>query len=453
MDFVIFSSITWDDQGGAHRPTQFAHALARLGHRCLFIQVPAAPARPNQPRVELTSLVELGLPESDIRRAWFGFDDADLEPVARNLDSRLDRFESGAKRIALWAIPFVPFVRLFPLMVGRGYATVYDCIDEFSGLNEFGRHFANVKAEWFLALHVDLITALSKPLVDKFRAMPVPRVEPMPNGADLSFRAREPAPQDLLRGDVTLGFWGTIADDFIDVGALCYVARERPRWAINLIGAYDLDRTRPSVAASLQNVPNVRLLGHRPHDVLMNYLTGMDVCLMPFPDSAFSRGRDPIKANEYIAGYKPVVGLHTSQVAGLPYFSVAESAPEFLEQIEAARAVRVDKQVVDDFLLANSWDARADYLLKLAADLQPESAGPKRLTLPDRFEDPGTIATRMAAYVAHLEQTADERLAYIRELEGHARQVEAYLKRLERTHPLVWLKRLLGWRPGGAGKS
>jgi glycosyltransferase involved in cell wall biosynthesis len=443
MDFVIFTSINWDDQGGAHRPTQLARALAARGHRSLFVQIPAVPPRPYESNVELASLVGLGLAESDIRRAWFGFNDADLEPIARNLEARLARFEHAERRVALWAVPFVPFARLFPLFVSRGYRTIYDCIDDFAGLNKLGRYFGNARAEQFLACHADLVTAPSQPLVEKFRAASIPRVEHMPNGADLNFRSHEPAPDDLLRGELTLGFWGTISDDFVDVDALAYIARERPRWAINLIGAYDLDRARPSVAAALREVPNVRLLGRRPHDALTNYLAGLDVCLMPFPDNAFSRGRNPIKLYEYLAGYKPVVALHTPQLAGIPYVTVAGSAAEFLEGIEAARHVAVDKRAVDEFLAANSWEARGEKLLELVADLPPGERKSEGLLLPDRFEDPGTLAARTEAYLANLEQTADERLAYIRELERHARDTEAYVKKLERTHPLIWIKGLV----------
>jgi hypothetical protein len=442
MDFVIFSSITWDDQGGAHRPTQLARDLARRGHRCLFVQIPAAPPPPYESNVELTSLVELGLAEPDIRRAWFGFNDADLEPLARNLETRLARFEHSERRIALWAVPFVPFVRVFPLISGRGYGTAYDCIDDFSALNELGRYFGNGQAEQFLARNVALITAVSQPLVEKLRVCaPQAHAARLPDGADLNFHARGPVPNDLMRGELTLGFWGTLADDFVDVDALAYVARERPRWTINLIGAYDLDRERLSVSASLHDLPNVRLLGRRPHDDLTNYLAGFDVCIVPFPDNAFSRGRDPIKLYEYLAGYKPVVALHTPQLAGVPYVMVAASAAEFLEGIEAARHVTVDKRVVDEFLAANSWEARGEKLLELVSDLPPPVRRPEGLLLPDRFENPSDHGARTQAYLAYLEQTADERLAYIRELERHAEETAVYVKKLERTHPLVWLKR------------
>ncbi len=468
MDFIYFSSTNWDDQGGVHPPTQRSLALARRGHRILFVQIPAwarpAPAQ----NIQVSSLVELGLGESEIRRSWFGFDKADLEPVARELAACLaefERAEAGA-RIAIWTAPFVPFVRLFPLLVGRGYRTVYDCVDDFGGLYELGRYFANPAAEAFLARQVDLITGLSRTLVDKFCAsVPDARVELLPDGADSSFHAREPAPPDLLRGQVTLGFWGTIADYAVDVKAVAHIARARPDWAINLIGPYDLDRARPSVAEALRDLPNVRLLGRRPHDALMNYLSGFDVCLIPFPDNAFSRGRDPIKLYEYLSGYKPVVALNTPQLTDIPYVTVAHSPAEFLEQIQAASRVQVDKQVVDQFLQANSWEGRAEKLLALVSDLPAPVGAPvgahgvgahgvgahgvgahgvgaqHAAPLPARFDDPATLAARTQAYLAHLEQTADERLSYIRELEKHARDTDAYVKKLERTHPLVWLKR------------
>jgi hypothetical protein len=438
MDFVFFSTINWDDQGGAHRPTQLARAMSRRNHRVLFIQIPRVSAAPES-NIDLTSLVELGLSESDARRAWFGFD-VDLDLVVRNLDARLGQFERAEQRVAIWSLPFVPFVRLAPVMATRGYRTVYDCIDDFEGLN--GRYFASGRAEQFLVRSVDLVTALSSPLVEKLVFAPGAAVELLPDGADLNFRAREPVPNDLLRGELTLGFWGTIADDFVDADALAYVARERPRWAINLIGAFDPDPARPSVARALRDLPNVRLLGGRPHDTLMNYLMGLDACLIPFPDNAFSRGRDPIKVYEYLAGYKPVVALYTPQLKGIPYLSVANSPAEFLAQIEAAREIDVDRRAVDEFLRANSWEARAERLLTLISLLPPRARddGPR---LPERFDDPSDLAARTQAYLAHLEQTADERLAYIRELERQARETGAYVKRLERTHPLVWLARAI----------
>jgi glycosyltransferase involved in cell wall biosynthesis len=475
MDFVFFSVTNWDDQGGVHPPTQRSLALARRGHRILFVQILAWSRPSPRQNVRVTSLVELGLSESAIRRSWFGFDDADLEPVARSLAVCLAQFEraDAGARVAIWAVPFVPFVRLFPLLVGHGYRTVYDCVDDFGGLYGLGRYFANPAAEEFLAGQVDLITGLSQTLVDKFRASrPNARVELLQDGADLNFRAREPAPPDLLRGELTLGFWGTIADYAVDADALAYVARQRPNWAINLIGAYDLDRARPSVANALHDLPNVRLLGRRPHATLMNYLAGFDVGLIPFPDNAFSRGRDPIKLYEYLAGYKPVVALNTPQLADIPYVKVATSPAEFLTQIEAARRTRVDRQVVDEFLSANSWEARGEKLLALVSTLRtpvgaqgvgaqhvedlpqnPRDRGARGAAegaaplLPERFDDSASFAARMEAYLAHLEQTADERLAYIRELERQARDTDAYVKKLERTHPLVWLKRTMKrWR-------
>lgn len=444
MDFVIFSSINWDDQGGAHRPTRFARALARRGQRVLFVQVPAWARPMPAENILVTSLVELGLSESQIRRSWFGFDDADLAPLARNLEAYLAQFERTETRAAIWMAPFVPFVRLLPLLAGRGYRLVYDCLDDFEAMYGLGRYFANPAADGLLTRRVDLVTTLSPALLDKYRtSLPAARVELLSGAADLEFRAREPVPDDLLRGELTLGFWGTIATDAVDVEALAYVARERPGWTLNLIGAVDSGRAFPAGAHTLSDLPNVKFIGHRPHDMLMNYLEGFDICLIPFPDNAFSRGRDPIKLYEYLAGYKPVAALHTPQLEGIPYVSVANSPSEFLAQIQAAREVEVDRSVVDEFLRANTWEASVEKLQRLIDGLPPQDAKPEGLLLPDTFANPGTLSARKEAYIAHLESTADERLAYIRELEAHARSLDAYTKKLERTHPLQWPKRVI----------
>ncbi len=443
MDFVIFSSIVWDDQGGAHRPTQLALALVRQSHRVLFIEPGSCPPRVVGPNIRVLSLGALGPSEAELARAWFGFDEPMRGDLLQNLNAELTQFERDWPRVAIWDSSFIPFVRLLPELAARGYQLVYDCLDDFADAETRGHYFANPQAENYLAQNVDLIITVTSALVEKFRALQnrVP-VECLPNGLNPEFGAREPVPPDLSRGQVTLGFWGPLQDFTVDTDALCYIARTRPNWALNLIGAYDLPRSPRSELEALRALPNVHLLGPRPHEVLGHYLTGFDVCLIPFPDNAFSRGRDPIKLYEYLAGYKPVVALNTPQLSGVPYVFLAGSDEEFLAQIDAAARQRVDKRAVDEFLRANSWPARADKLCALLAAL-PAREPITISALPEHFDDPATFAARTQAYVAHLEWTVDERLAYIRTLEQHAHDVEAYLEKLERTHPLVWLKRVL----------
>ncbi len=442
MDIVIFSSIVWDDQGGAHRPTQIARALARQGHHILFVQVGLGAPRAVTPNIQITSLGALGLSESELRRAWFGFNTGTANLLVRNFSAALATFERSNSRCAIWMIPFSPFVGLWQTLCARGYRTVYDCLDDFTDAGQLGHYFANPHAEKFLARNVDLLTVVTPALAQKFGALaPSTRIEIVPNGVALDFYARGPAPRDLLRGELTLGFWGHLADYTVDLPALEQVAQQRPTWTLNLIGQTSTDVTR------LRALGNVRLLGRRAHDELMDYVTGFDVCLIPFPSNDFSRGRDPIKLYEYLAAHKPVVALHTPQLSVVPGVWVANSAAQFVTQIKAAAAAPFDRARVDPFLRASSWEARAEKLMALISSTPPRAPREHNEFPSDGFEDPSTLVERTLALLAHLERTADERLGYIRDLEQHARATDVYLKKLERTHPLMWLKRIRDrWR-------
>ncbi len=441
MDFVILSSIDWVDQDGAHRPTQLGRALAALGHRILFVELGCLPLRRESENIRITSLGALGMPERDLQRARLGFEDYDLSPVLDCLGAELDRFEQSERRTVIWEMSFPPYVRLWDLFKKRGYSTVYDAIDDFRGAERFGLYYANMIAERFLVENADVVLAVTQVLAERFALVRQGApVELFSNGVNPEFRAVPPPPPDLLRGEVTLGFWGPLQGFTVDGEALAYVAHARPNWTINLIGQDDFKST-PQVTAPLEGLANVRVLGKRPHDVLSNYLYGFDVCLVPFPDNTFSRARDPLKMYEYLAGYKPVVALHTPHLQGIPYVSVAGSHQEFLEQCDRASRMPVDHQVVDKFLQANSWTGRAYRLLELVEETPHQQA--TGVHPPERMEDAASLVERTRTYVEYLEWASAERLAYAQHVEKQAAAMNAYILKLERTHPLIWIKRLL----------
>lgn len=447
MDFCFFSTINWDVMSGAHQPVRLARELARRGHRVLYIQT--EPLR--IPAVEHNVLVltanELGLPERAFRRAWHGIAPVDLGPFLENLVARLREFEgeSNGIRVALWSAPFVPFVMAMPELRARGYFTVYDCIDDFQSLADLGYRFGNSAAEHYLVDKSDLTMVVSAPLLEKWSGVSVPsRVRLLREGVDpAEFRPQAiPAapPADLARGERTLGFWGLVNDFNVDVLLISFLARERPAWAINLIGPIDPDPERRPVAKDLHLLPNVHLLGAKPHDELARYLYWFDVALIPYPNHPFNSSRDPIKVWEYLAGYKPVVATYTPQLAATPNVYPADTPDGLLAAVECALRQPVDRHMLDDYLETSTWSARVDTLLAWIADLprQQEMLPP---VSPEEFYPPVDLPPNVAAFVAHAEQLLDERTAYIRHMEAEWQRTQEYLRRLERTHPLVQLKR------------
>lgn len=426
--------------GGAGRPTHYLarKALAR-GHRVLFIEVVASTRAATEKNLTLVSFDALGYDEEGLRRAWFGLDahvDAN-DAVTRVLDT----FETrDAERWVIYGDPFVPFVEWFSLFRIRGYKIVYDALDDFEAFPEIGLYFANREAERWLVAQSDVVVAVSTTLVEKLSAWehrapiqllrqgfdPNTFLTPKENAA----RIPPPAP--------VLGFWGHVNAFNVDVPLVEFVARARSQWTIQLIGPVDYDPALPRVGDMLRALPNVHLVGQVAHEELPRYLEGFSVALIPFPENAFNRARDPLKVYEYLSGYKPVVAAHTPQLRGMPFVAIAETPQEFLKAVEHALTVKVDRAALDAYLAECSWANRFDQLIHMQSAQPP--ADPS-LT-PDTqswYADTG-LAPNVREYIARTEQLLQERSEYVRALENEARAKQDHIERLQRFNPIWSLK-------------
>src|SRR5581483_2986387 len=125
MIFIYFSTLFWDEAGGAHNPPQISRALARRGHRVIFFEPqPSATRETKNLPIEIVALTELGMTPAQLRRAWYGLDSGELEAVAQNLIARANR-SPDQPRVAMFSAPFEVFVRLIPFLRANQYSIVY----------------------------------------------------------------------------------------------------------------------------------------------------------------------------------------------------------------------------------------------------------------------------------------------------------------------------------------
>jgi hypothetical protein len=426
LNFLYFSTLTFDEADGAHNPTQIARALARRGHRVLFIE-PQPSARRDTDRLplEIVALTELGLPLTQLRRAWYGLESGGLETVARALAERTSAWKEHEPRAAIYSAPFDPFVRLVPMLRAHRMTIVYYAMDDFAAAPALGHTQFAPAAQEYLSREADVLGAVTPHTAQALeRSGKTARV--IPNGIDVpAFRDRDvPAPAQLERGELTLGFWGTLIDSMFDAGLVAHVANARPQWKIHLLGAPDPEPHRPSIGDRLKHCKNIFFHGAVPHQELPRYAAAFDVCLGPFPDNAFTRGRDPIKIYEYLAAHVPVAASYAPQLASLPYVSIAQSPDEFVLAIEQAARVRIDVPALDAFLAQQSWDARANALLEISSEAKPAARGDNSI-LPS-FAHPDAEA--VMRYTEMLERELEQTQTWARELERIA-QTRGGLKR------------------------
>jgi len=120
----------------------------------------------------------------------------------------------------------------------------------------------------------------------------------------------------------------------VDLELIKQIALQHPEWTWVLVGSVQVE------TAGLENIANIKLLGAKPHNELVNYINQFAVCTVPYANTESTATVVPTKINEYLATGKPVVatelptirefnkehGLLTLAAANAEAFSAAIAA-------------------------------------------------------------------------------------------------------------------------------
>lgn len=154
------------------------------------------------------------------------------------------------------------------------------------------------------------------------------------NGVDVAaFSRPRPRPADLPPAPVAL-YVGTLHHDRLDTELCADLARARPDVSVVLVGPDRLD----GAGAALRALPNVHLLGSRPHAEVPAYLQHADVVVVPHVVSPFTESLDPIKAYECLAVGRPTVATEVAGFRGRPAPVRAVPREQFVAAVVAALA-------------------------------------------------------------------------------------------------------------------
>jgi UDP-galactopyranose mutase len=186
-------------------------------------------------------------------------------------------------------------------------------------------------------------------------------------------------PDQAVLPQPRLGYFGVI-DERIDLTVLDALASAHPEWQIVLVGP--VVKIDP---ATLPRHPNIVYTGQRDYGELPAYLSGWEVCLLPFALNDATRYVSPTKILEYMAAERPIVSTPITDVAE-PYADIvylADTPAGFVRACEDAlqastreRARRVG--LMRGVLAGTSWDATVagmDRLLTHALRRSPAIGG------------------------------------------------------------------------------
>jgi GT2 family glycosyltransferase len=370
-DVICFSIIDWDFR--YQRPQQIMSQFAAHGHRVFHIKLNGILPTGNGPRFAVREIkrnvYEVTLAaarQPGINQEVMGGMNA--ESLLNSLNA-LRRACHIDEAIGYVMTPSWTNVARSAKM-RWGWRIIYDCMDEWEGFPGVAQAVANAERE--LVRDCDLLVVTAANLFEKWRQRERPTAL-VRNGVDFDFFAERCRPNTLLapKACPVVGYYGAIAEWF-DLELMIHVARRRPGYTFVLLGGiFDVD------VSELRSLPNVRLLGQQPYEMMPLYLHHFDACLIPFKLNAITHATDPVKMYEYLSAGKAVVSVALSEIEPFrEYLYIAESHEDFLDQLD--RAVSEDDQELaarrSEFARRNTWRERYEAVTAALSSAVPRAS-------------------------------------------------------------------------------
>ncbi len=350
-------------------------ALCRLGHEILVLQPPSlALAETNYAEVQVTR--DAGPPVREVT----------VPPALWQHSFPLDKLvKKGIYTLACHA-PLGEIIRKQQIDALLIYnlpqaillrdiecTCIFDVADDLAAMlaQEVGRAMGplayKLAALWQerLTMSCDLVTVASETLKEKLPAHAVL----IPNGVSLDqvAAANGTAVRERFKTPI-VGYLGAF-EYFVDMDLVLAAASRLPEVTFLLVGGgRDWARVRQHTAR--EGLANVHLPGPVSHEVGLDYVAAMDICLVPFKHGPVADGAAPLKLFEYAALHKPVISTRTTEVGRIAgdFAVFADNVEELVSSINhlarapgdfAPRVARGFELVCDKY----SWDQIAPLFL------------------------------------------------------------------------------------------
>lgn len=246
---------------------------------------------------------------------------------------------------------------------------VYDCMRDLSGLRGAGSEIAQIEAELYSIADVVFASGLA---LYEAKSQFHKNIHAFPSSIDFGhfyksrIHQRDPIDQANIP-EPRIGYFGVI-DERLDLELMNAVAELRPDWHWIFVG--------PVVKLDPEKLPrrsNIYYLGKKNYKELPSYLSGWDVCILPFARNNATHFISPTKTPEYLAAGKPVVSTSIRDVIR-PYGErglvvIADEPADFVAGIQKSLLLGSDwLSKVDAYLWNISWDQTWNRMNLLLAD-------------------------------------------------------------------------------------
>lgn len=259
--------------------------------------------------------------------------------------------------------PNVRFLEKIDELRSDGFYIYYDIMDEWEEFQKVGQ------ASWYdrnveekIILKSDLVSAVSKYLIDKFKHL---RGDILlsPNGyfEELTGKQnRNISKKEIENGIVNIGYFGHLTDSWFNWGLIFDLARKHKNYVFHIIGYGAPEK----IIEKIGEYDNIKYYGKILMSDLCKYVRDWNIGIIPFIDSNLAKAVDPIKIYEYIYMGLPVIVSGIENVKDYPNVHyISDNATDFSKAVDEILSKK-EFNDIEKFLEESTWEARFSQILK-----------------------------------------------------------------------------------------
>lgn len=248
------------------------------------------------------------------------------------------------------------------------WITIYDVIDDWEEFSKKGQAvWYDKKVEIRIANMVDINIATASRLREKISEKIVHKSNYylISNGVDPNKikKVKRDLDYDFRKGKVQIGYFGHLTDAWFDWELVKSLAYHNRDWTFHIIGYGQPE--------NLKLPENVILYGKKKPSELPKYAAFWDVAIIPFINCELTLSVNPIKIYEYLQLGLPVVTSNMPEVKQFPYTKIAIGEEEFKNAIKDFVGMKLEEEIVNKFILSNTWEEKLNALLKCIKKFAP----------------------------------------------------------------------------------
>lgn len=350
----IFGTVPYFDVGGGQRSSQFAKIFNRMGYSVYYIYAYEC-SESNIPMISIP---------------------ANYHKYIRNAD--YDEVAEYAKEddIFIFEAPIKTFEKYLGIAILNNCKIVYENIDNWE--TSLGSMFFSEKTLKLMLNYSHMIVSTSKKLVEQTEeyvkkyckeSKPVYYLANAVDDELFEPRKQYEKPLDLVTGEKTLLYYGSLWGEWFDWDIIKTVANSNNKIAVNLIGDYS------GINHIKEEMPsNVHFLGIKKQEQLPAYLKYTDFALLPFKAGKIGDYVSPLKIFEYISMDKQILATDLPDIQNYPKTFISEKAEDWIKQINNIDLNKNDEESTsqrDLFINENNWYSRCS---KILDELFPENS-------------------------------------------------------------------------------